>query len=127
MNNQLANAILGKVAFKGPDMRRYSAAAIYTAIARFPLPFAADDVPAALRPADNTSAGCAFASLKCERVRVFDRVGRRASKAASRNSAWINEYRVNVNVALRWLKANGFEVPKAERDVLAGQQTLALN
>ncbi len=83
MNSDLRDAIFQKLAFKPAEMKTYQAAVIYSALAVHPLEFAADDVPAALRPATSTTAG--------------------------RNCAWINTYRLaSVALALAWLERNGF-------------------
>lgn len=114
MNPGLLNAIFQKVAFRGPDMRRYQAAVLYAAIATFPAEIAADDIPAALRPQDTTTAGCVFALLKSDGLRIFERVGRRASRSPGRHCAWINSYRLTSrNLAKTWLNKNGFPAPDA--------------
>lgn len=124
MNEGLANAIFGKVGFRGDTVKRYQAACILSAMQVFPGEFGADDVPNEFRPQDQTTAGCVFALMKSDGQKIFNRVGRRASKCATRKSAWINTYRIVMPIAIAWLKANGFEVPKQDQDVLAGQQLL---
>jgi hypothetical protein len=109
MNPALANAILQKLGFRGESMRRYQAAAIYTAIAQWPAEIGADDVPEQFRPQDATTAGCCWALLKSDGTHLFSRAGRRMSRTESRNSAWINTYRLNsVDLANAWLAANGW-------------------
>lgn len=123
MNDSLRNAIFQKVAFKGDEMRRYQAAVIYTALALHPGEFAADDVPEALKPQNATTAGCSFALLKSDGLSLFIRCGRRASKTPSRNSAWINTYKIaSRELAKTWLEPNGF--PPA--DVKEEQQEMSL-
>lgn len=110
MNEPLQAAIFQKLAFKPQEMRTYQAAVIYTALALHPAEVAADDVPARLRPATSTTAGCSFALLKSECLALFIRSGRRASKAPGRNCAWINTYRLaSVALAQTWLRNNGFD------------------
>ncbi len=116
MNEPLLNAILQKVSFKGPETRRYQATVLLVALELHPLEIAADDIPLALRPQNPTTAGCVFALMKSDGCRIFDRVGRRASKSKKRNCAWINSYRLaSIALAHRWLAANGFTVP-AQKD-----------
>ncbi len=109
MTEQLAHAIFQKVAFKGDEFKRYQATLLYTALGLWPQDVAADDVPGWLRPASLTTAGCAWALLKCDAVHVFERVGRRASRSEKRNAAWINTYRLTSRaLANTWLERNGF-------------------
>jgi hypothetical protein len=110
MNNDLANAIFGKIGFRGDKVRRYQAACIYKAMQLYPSEFGADDVPNEFKPQDQTTAGCVFALMKSEGQRIFIRSGRRASKCPSRKSAWLNTYRVSL--------------PAKDKDVLQGQQML---
>lgn len=122
MNAQLLNAILQKIAFKGPEMQRYQAACILTALEYHPRYFGADDVPLPFRPESMTTAGCAFALLKSDGLKIFERVGRRKSKSKLRNGAWINTYRLtNRGLALRWLERNGFERPPEQADLFENQ------
>lgn len=129
MNDKLLAAIFRKVAFKGDEMRRYTAACVYTALHHYPAPFAADDVPEAFRPAPatvsgQTTPGCAFALLRSDAVKVFRCVGRRTSKSAKRNGARINEYLPDWKLAMAWLEGNGFALPDSEQDVALGQTLL---
>lgn len=127
MNEPLNNAILQKVGFKGPEMRRYQAAVILRALELHPVEVAADDVPPEVRPENPTTAGCVFAVLKGDGQHIFLRTGRRASKSKKRNSAWINTYRLtSVPLAESWLRANGFTPPVQPKDVREGQKLLAV-
>lgn len=115
MNEPLTNAILQKVGFKGPEMRRYQAAVLYRALELHPQEIAADDIPSEVRPDNPTTAGCVFAVLKGAGQHLFQRTGRRASRSRSRHSAWINTYRLtSIELARTWLRSNGFEYQKAE-------------
>lgn len=124
LHAKLVSAILVKVGFKGDEMRRFQAAAIYAALELYPMPFAADDIPSELRPQSMTTSGCCFATLRSNAVRVFEPCGRRTSRSDGRNGARINEYTVRYAEALRWLEANGFDAPKTARDVKQGQNLL---
>lgn len=120
MNPNLANAILQKLGYRADQMRRYQAAAIYTAIALWPAEIAADDIPSEFRPQDTTTAGCSWALLKSDGLHLFIRVGRRASRSEGRNAAWINTYRLaSIELANAWLVANHFAParPKPQQEL----------
>ena len=112
MNSDLTAAILVKLAFHPDEMRRYQVAAVLTALHRYPAEIAADDVPDAFRPVDHTTAGCCWALLKSDGVHLFRRAGRRMSKSATRNGAWINTYQLaSVALAETWLRRHNIEPP----------------
>lgn len=114
LHPELVNAIFAKVAFKPNETERYQIAAVVTGLKLYPLEVAADDIPPDYKPPDNTTAGCAWALLKSDGARVFERVGRRASTDPKRKAAWVNTYRVRPAMARAWLKAHGIEPPASE-------------
>jgi len=108
MNEDLAHAVMLKVAFKPEPLRRAQAALLYVALSG--VEFTADVLPGEIVGGDTRLAGCATGALAT--MGLIERTGRVKSPSKTRNGAWVNQWRLATgkSAAVKtWLARHGFD------------------
>lgn len=136
-DNELSKAIIQKFLFKPRKTLDYARAVVKAGLNELLVYdcdyFGPDDLPEDAHPADGTTSGCVFASLRDAHIIRHSELhkpavgiihGRRRSKHRSRKSAWINLWTLtNMVVADAFLNATeprGEERPRVQGDMFVG-------